>query len=97
MTTTTRATGGHDVLAADGRIVHIRPVWPDDATALRELYESASERSRQLRFFAAGRGQIDAEIGRLTRPWAADHQAVLAVDSGRFSSPIRSGSPDPSA
>jgi len=83
MTTTTRATGGHDVLAADGRIVHIRPVWPDDATALRELYESASERSRQLRFFAAGRGQIDAEIGRLTRPWAADHQAVLAVDSGR--------------
>ncbi len=72
-----------DVLAADGRIVHIRTVLPDDAQPLRALYETVSDESRRLRFFSPGRAQIQGEVQRLVRPANADHHAVLAMDSGR--------------
>jgi acyl-CoA synthetase (NDP forming)/GNAT superfamily N-acetyltransferase len=72
-----------DVLSADGRILHLRPVRPDDAGALRALYEQASEESRRLRFFAvAGAETLDAEVRRLTRPPGDEHHALLAEDGG---------------
>src|SRR5439155_19092684 len=74
------ASSGHDALAADGRIVRIRPVASRDADALRLLYTHAGERSLYLRFFTAGHGQIDDEVRRLTRPPAADHLALVALD-----------------
>ncbi len=71
---------GHDALAADGRIVRIRPILPQDAQALRSLYENADDRSLYLRFFAPGHGQIDHEVRRLTRAEAPDHRVVGAFD-----------------
>src|SRR6476469_7708317 len=73
---------GHDALAADGRIVRIRPVRPEDTDALRELYDTASDRSLYLRFFSHGRGPIEPEVRRLVRPPAADHLALVACEDG---------------
>jgi hypothetical protein len=74
----------HDALAVDGRIVRIRPVDPQDATALRALYDNADDRSLYLRFFAGGHGQIDQEARRLTPPSAPDHPVMVALDAGRI-------------
>ncbi|NJC72448.1 GNAT family N-acetyltransferase [Planosporangium thailandense] len=82
--TTTPLTQAHDALAADGRVVRIRPVEPQDATALRALYDNAGDHSLYLRFFTSGRGQIDAEVRRLTRPAAPDHRVVVALDANRL-------------
>jgi acyl-CoA synthetase (NDP forming)/L-amino acid N-acyltransferase YncA len=71
---------GHDALAADGRIVRIRPVAAGDAQPLRALHEHAGDRSLYLRFFSAGRAQIEQEVRRLARPPDADHVVLVAVD-----------------
>ncbi|MCW2638506.1 MAG: CoA-binding domain protein, partial [Dactylosporangium sp.] len=81
--TTMPLAQAHDALAADGRIIRIRPVDPQDAAALRALYDSTGDRSLYLRFFAGGRGQIDQEVRRLTRPAAPDHWVVVALDGDR--------------
>ncbi|MGC9669774.1 GNAT family N-acetyltransferase [Planosporangium sp. 12N6] len=82
--TTTPPAQAHDALAADGRVVRIRPVDPQDATALRALYDNANDRSLYLRFFASGRRQIDAEVRRLTRPTAPDHRVMVVLDADRL-------------
>jgi acyl-CoA synthetase (NDP forming)/RimJ/RimL family protein N-acetyltransferase len=74
----------HDTLAADGRIVRLRPVDERDADALRTLYDNADERSLYLRFFATGRNQIEREVRRLVRPAAPDHRVVVAFDADRL-------------
>lgn len=40
-----------DVLAADGGVVHIRPITPDDAFKLVAFHSKLSERTRYLRYF----------------------------------------------
>jgi predicted CoA-binding protein/RimJ/RimL family protein N-acetyltransferase len=82
--TTMPLAPAHDALAADGRIVRIRPVDPQDGAALRALYDSSGDRSLYLRFFASGRGQIDQEVRRLTRSVAPDHWVVVALDADRL-------------
>lgn len=67
-----------DVLTADGRIVQVRPVRPDDGEALHRLYQEAGPESRHLRFFSAGAGLFDQEVKRLTRPPDSGHHAVIA-------------------
>ncbi len=90
-TRTTRDTGeavteSHrryvDVLTADGRILQIRPVHADDATALTGLYQRESDESLRMRFFGSGRSYVDKEVERLVRPPAPDHVALLADDAG---------------
>jgi acyl-CoA synthetase (NDP forming)/GNAT superfamily N-acetyltransferase len=71
---------GHDALAADGRIVRIRPVVASDAPILQALHEHAGERSLYLRFFSPGRAQIAHEIRRLIRTPGPDHLALVALD-----------------
>ncbi|HEX6076413.1 MAG TPA: GNAT family N-acetyltransferase [Micromonosporaceae bacterium] len=73
-----------DVLAADGRIVQIRPVRPDDASGLLALYERESDESLRLRFFTAGRGALHCEVDRLVRPAGPDHVALAADDAGEL-------------
>ncbi|GAB1692667.1 GNAT family N-acetyltransferase [Krasilnikovia sp. M28-CT-15] len=74
-----------DALTADGGIVRIRPVTPDDASALARLHAGASPASLQLRFFAAPAAHaIDAEVQRLCRPPADGHRAIAAVLAGRI-------------
>lgn len=40
-----------DVLAADGGVVRLRPITPDDADELQRFHTALSERSRYLRYF----------------------------------------------
>jgi acyl-CoA synthetase (NDP forming)/GNAT superfamily N-acetyltransferase len=42
-----------DALAADGAVLHIRPIRPDDADRILALHSRLSERTRYLRFFGA--------------------------------------------
>jgi acetate---CoA ligase (ADP-forming) len=53
-----RHIGEGDVVLRDGSTVHVRPVRPDDAGAVRALFEGLSEGSRWLRFFS---GFFDAD------------------------------------
>src|SRR5437868_7129229 len=79
----TATPAGHDALAADGAIVRIREVAPADRTGLVDLYRRTSDENLYRRFMGAGRGEIDDEVDRLTRPVADDHAAVLATERGR--------------
>src|SRR2546429_2301663 len=74
---------GHDALAADGAIVRIRTVTATDRPDLAALYERTSDDNLYRRFLSAGRGGIDHEVDRLTRPDDDDHLAVLAWERGR--------------
>jgi acyl-CoA synthetase (NDP forming)/GNAT superfamily N-acetyltransferase len=40
-----------DIVASDGRIVHLRPILPSDADALLEFHQHLSDRTRYLRYF----------------------------------------------
>jgi acyl-CoA synthetase (NDP forming)/GNAT superfamily N-acetyltransferase len=40
-----------DVIASDGRVVHLRPIVPGDADALVEFHGRLSDRTRYLRYF----------------------------------------------
>ncbi|MCW2540827.1 MAG: family N-acetyltransferase [Frankiales bacterium] len=42
-----------DVVAADGGVVHLRPITPDDADALVTFHGGLSMRTRYLRYFSA--------------------------------------------
>ncbi|MBO0827873.1 MAG: GNAT family N-acetyltransferase, partial [Streptosporangiales bacterium] len=67
---TTEGGGGYpagweaDVVVADGGIVHLRPIRPDDADGLVALNARASERTRYLRFFAPQREIPAAQLRR---------------------------------
>ena len=74
---------GHDALTADGAIVRIRAVGPDDRTDLAALYRRTSDENLYRRFLGGGRAGIDDELDRLTRPPGEDHVAVLAQERGR--------------
>jgi acyl-CoA synthetase (NDP forming)/RimJ/RimL family protein N-acetyltransferase len=74
---------GHDALAADGAIVRIREVRPDDRADLAALHERTSDENLYRRFLGGGRAGIGDELDRLTRPADDDHLAVLAREGGR--------------
>jgi acyl-CoA synthetase (NDP forming)/GNAT superfamily N-acetyltransferase len=40
-----------DIVASDGRIVHLRPIQPSDADALLDFHQRLSDRTRYLRYF----------------------------------------------
>ena len=73
-------TAGYDALAADGRIVGIRPVTERDRDGLLRLYGRASDQSLYLRFFAHGRGSVGREVARLIRPPGRDHAVLVATE-----------------
>lgn len=73
---------GGDALLIDGRIVRIRPLRATDEPQLRRLYERISARSLYLRFFSPSRGALEADLGRLLRPPAADHENLVAELGG---------------
>lgn len=73
---------GGDALLIDGRIVRLRPLRAADEPELRRLYERISARSLYLRFFSPSRGALEADLGRLLRPPAADHENLVAELGG---------------
>ena len=83
MRVTVATQPGIDALAADGGVLRLRPVTPEDAVALTELYERGSADSLRLRFFGVpGRSTVATEVERLVRPVADDHYVVVAEQAG---------------
>ena len=69
-----------DVILADGGSAHLRPVRPDDAPALQQLYESLSDESRYLRFFSPAPPALAGTIG--PRVEINERHFGLVVESG---------------
>ncbi|MGH9025920.1 MAG: GNAT family N-acetyltransferase [Acidimicrobiia bacterium] len=55
-----------DVTLDDDRILHLRPIRPDDAPRLRELYERLSPESLYYRFFSPVPPPTDRQLRMLT-------------------------------
>lgn len=72
-----------DALAADGRVVRLRPATTGDLAALTDLYRRGSADSLRLRFFGVpGEHTLAGEVQRLTRASAPDHRVVVAEEGG---------------
>ena len=76
------AAAGWDALAADGTVVHLRPVRHDDEDALRQLHERVSDRSIYLRFFTLNRGAGAVQSRHMAETAPADGHAVLVAEAG---------------
>ncbi len=77
------AVPGVFALLADGAIAEIRAAAPDDADAVRSMYEAMSPENLYLRFFNLSKSAIEAEVRRLCRPSGPDHAALLAWLDGK--------------
>ena len=81
----TAAVAGWDALAADGSVVHIRPVRADDEQALDELNHRVSDRTIYLRFFALNRATADQHTHHLTTADPLEgHVALVAEVDGEI-------------
>jgi acyl-CoA synthetase (NDP forming)/GNAT superfamily N-acetyltransferase len=64
-----------DVVASDGRVVHLRPITPADADQLLAFHAKLSERTRYLRFFGPYPRIPEADLRRFTE---VDHRDTVA-------------------
>ena len=72
-----------DAVLRDGRTVHLRPIRPDDADALWEMWQRLSPETIRLRFF--GPRKMDREgINIFTDVDMQDRFAVVAETGGRI-------------
>lgn len=76
------AVAGWDALAADGSVVHLRPVRPEDEEALRQLHERASDRSIYLRYFTLNRDLGSRQSHHMAEAAPADDHVVLIAEAG---------------
>jgi hypothetical protein len=84
-----------DALTADGGIVTIRPVRPEDRDAVTRLYDEASPESLLLRFFAVpSSASLAAEVDRLCAPEPDSHVAMLAAEADTVIGVTSRGCPD---
>jgi GNAT superfamily N-acetyltransferase len=68
----------------DGSTVVIRPVEPEDADRLREVWDGMSELSRRRRFLAPATELSDEDLNYLSEVDHRRHEALVALDpSGR--------------
>lgn len=73
-----------DIRLADGRRVHVRPILPSDAPALREAIEQADEETIRLRFLGGRPPLTPALLRHLTEVDYDRRLALVAFDpSGR--------------
>jgi len=68
-----------DVLLSDGRTAHLRPIRPDDASALRSFGEKLSTETVYFRFFSPRRRIGDEEIAHYATVDYLDRLALVAV------------------
>ncbi len=73
-----------DVVLADGRPVHLRPVRPQDGPALAELHQRLSAQSVYFRFFAPKPRLSEEEVFRFTHVDYADRVALVAVSGSEL-------------
>ena len=60
--------------------IEIRPVRPEDRTALQAGFDRLSERSRYRRFLSPHSRLTDSELRYLTEVDHHDHEALVAID-----------------
>lgn len=65
-----------DVLAADGGVVHLRPIVPDDADRVMRFHSGLSERTRYMRYFGPTPTLPTREVVRMT---TVDHRERVAL------------------
>ena len=68
-----------DVAVADGGVVHVRPIRPDDADRLVALHSRLSERTRYLRYFAPYPQLSERDLHHFTHVDHRDRVALVAV------------------
>ena len=73
-----------DGLLRDGRPIHLRPIRPDDADALRGFHESLSEETIYFRFFAPYPKLSDRDVRRFTELDYRDRVAIVALLGGEL-------------
>ena len=85
-----------DVLLADGSIVVIRPLRPEDGPALHELHERVSDEAIRMRFFSVARHAAHAYVDHVlddpeTLALVADrHGRLIGLATAEPMSPTRS-------
>ena len=67
-----------DAVLADGGLVHIRPIRPDDADAHRAFFARQSEQSVYFRFFGHRSALTDREVTHFTTVDYHDRMAFVA-------------------
>lgn len=73
-----------DGLLSDGAAVHVRPIAPDDAPALREFHDGLSAETVRRRFFTPHPHLTEAELTRFSVVDHYDREALIAVLNGRI-------------
>ncbi|GGB93257.1 bifunctional acetate--CoA ligase family protein/GNAT family N-acetyltransferase [Cellulomonas carbonis] len=68
-----------DVVLRDGGTAHVRPIRPDDASALQAFHVAQSERSTYFRFFAPLERLPESDLRRFTHVDHRDRVALVAV------------------
>jgi RimJ/RimL family protein N-acetyltransferase len=64
----------------DGSAIVIRPIEPDDAPRLREVWDGMSELTRRRRFLAPANEVSDEDVRYLVEVDHRRHEALLALD-----------------
>ncbi|HVM27771.1 MAG TPA: GNAT family N-acetyltransferase [Mycobacteriales bacterium] len=73
-----------DAVLADGGIVHLRPIRPDDADRLREFHARLSPETVYNRFFTMMRALPARDVERFTTVDHEERAAVVALLQGRI-------------
>jgi acyl-CoA synthetase (NDP forming)/GNAT superfamily N-acetyltransferase len=68
-----------DVLAADGGVVHIRPITPDDADKLVKFHSKLSEQTRHLRYFEPYPQMSEKDLYRATHVDNRQRVSLIAM------------------
>jgi acyl-CoA synthetase (NDP forming)/GNAT superfamily N-acetyltransferase len=73
-----------DVLLSDGTTVHLRPIRPDDATAIVAMHSRFSERTRYLRYFSPYPRIPDRDLLRFVTVDHHQREAFVVVAGERI-------------
>jgi acyl-CoA synthetase (NDP forming)/RimJ/RimL family protein N-acetyltransferase len=73
-----------DVLLADGRAAHLRPIVPEDAPGLIEFYSRVSPESKYMRFFAPYPELSERDVHRFTHVDHVDRVCFVVTLAGKI-------------
>ncbi|MFI5491189.1 GNAT family N-acetyltransferase [Actinoplanes sp. NPDC051859] len=75
---------GVDVLLSDGSAVHLRPIRPDDASAIVAFHSRMSDRTRYLRYFSPYPRIPQRDLDRFVNVDHRDREAFVIVSGPRI-------------